>query len=167
MINGNNQWYQSALSDKQAFNGEFAVDNNLTPAKVGNKEITENGEYFAKDDNLDGYSSVKVDVSGGGGEIFEVNVTYDGETLIFDKTYSQISSAISNGNTIGGTFNYGEAFTINCIGATIETLDVGGEPEDMVFLFYEPYVQELYSISIGLSETGQKAMSTARYTLIG
>ena len=31
------------------------------------KDITENGEYIARDDNADGYSSVNVDVAGGGG----------------------------------------------------------------------------------------------------
>ena len=37
------------------------------PALLGNKSITENGTYLASDDNLDGYSSVEVNVEGGGG----------------------------------------------------------------------------------------------------
>lgn len=36
-------------------------------AKLGTKDITENGTYNAVDDGLDGYSVVTVNVSGGGG----------------------------------------------------------------------------------------------------
>ena len=37
------------------------------PALLGSKSITENGTYLASIDNLDGYDSVEVSVSGGGG----------------------------------------------------------------------------------------------------
>ena len=37
------------------------------PSKLGTKNITTNGTWAASADNLDGYSSVVVNVSGGGG----------------------------------------------------------------------------------------------------
>lgn len=37
------------------------------PAKLVSKSITENGTYDPADDNANGYSSVKVEVEGGGG----------------------------------------------------------------------------------------------------
>ena len=38
-----------------------------SPAKLITKEITEDGTYYAADDNANGYSSVEVSVGGGGG----------------------------------------------------------------------------------------------------
>lgn len=38
-----------------------------SPAKLITKEITDNGTYSAADDNANGYSSVTVNVEGGGG----------------------------------------------------------------------------------------------------
>ena len=40
-----------------------------SPAKLITKEITEDGTYYAADDNANGYSSVEVSVGGGGGGI--------------------------------------------------------------------------------------------------
>lgn len=42
------------------------------------KSITQNGTYNASDDSADGYSSVTVDVSGGGGETCTLTVTNEG-----------------------------------------------------------------------------------------
>lgn len=96
MINANNQFYQSPISNKQGFNGEFLIDDNMTSAKLTDKTITENGTYDASADNADGYSSVTVDVAGGGGgETFEVNATVTDEGIIFSKTYEEIKTAIS------------------------------------------------------------------------
>ena len=41
-----------------------------SPAKLITKEITEDGTYYAADDNANGYSSVEVSVGGGGGGDF-------------------------------------------------------------------------------------------------
>lgn len=38
-----------------------------SPARLITKEITEDGTYYAADDNANGYSSVEVSVGGGGG----------------------------------------------------------------------------------------------------
>lgn len=103
MLNANNNFYQSMLANKQGFEGEFAIDDNLTPAKLVEKSITENGEYSAKADNADGFSKVTVDVSGGGGETFEVELTMTLEGAItVNKTYVEIKSAIDSGKTIVG-----------------------------------------------------------------
>lgn len=54
-------------------------------ASLGTKSITENGTYSASSDSLDGYSSVTVNVSGGGGEEADWNDVcfwdYDGRCL--------------------------------------------------------------------------------------
>ena len=53
------------------------------PAKLVTKEITENGTYDATDDSANGYSSVTVEVEGGGGSsdfsTAEVTITGIGE----------------------------------------------------------------------------------------
>lgn len=55
-------------------NNTLAIDN---IPELGSKEITVNGTYNASSDNLDGYSSVVVNVSGGGG---------GGKTLVYTLT---------------------------------------------------------------------------------
>ena len=59
------------------------------PAKLITKEITENGTYDATDDSANGYSSVTVNVEGGGGssdfstaEVTITNNASDDTTLI-------------------------------------------------------------------------------------
>ena len=56
------------------------------PAKLVSKSITENGTYDPADDNANGYSSVKVEVEGGGGSsdfsTAEVTVTNGSGTTI-------------------------------------------------------------------------------------
>lgn len=68
MINGNNDFYQAALANLQGFTKDNAVNKNVYPkTTLIEKSITENDTYNATNDNADGYSSVSVDVSGGGG----------------------------------------------------------------------------------------------------
>ena len=66
---------------------------NIIPAKLGEKSITENGEYLASADGLDGYSKVTVNTGGGGayqivvGELPDTTIElYDGVTLLETKT---------------------------------------------------------------------------------
>ena len=40
------------------------ADNSSSSATLIEKTITENGEYSAADDNVDGYSSINVNISG-------------------------------------------------------------------------------------------------------
>jgi hypothetical protein len=68
MINGNNDFYQTALANLQGFTKDNAVNKNVYPkTTLIEKSITENDTYNAADDNADGYSRVDVDVSGGSG----------------------------------------------------------------------------------------------------
>lgn len=85
---------------------EFAKNDN-PDARLGTKSITENGTYTALDDELDGYSSVTVNVAGGGGETFEVNVTYTNSTTYSsDKTYSEIETAVNSGKNVKCKFTW-------------------------------------------------------------
>lgn len=61
MNDRNNQYAQSMFTNMQ--NSEGGFFNNNPPPKLGEKSITENGTYTAKEDKLDGYSSVTTDVS--------------------------------------------------------------------------------------------------------
>lgn len=61
------------------------------------KTITQNGTYDAEDDNADGYSSVTVNVSGGGGG----NFTTATMTIVTSPAYSGKSFAVPNIYTDG------------------------------------------------------------------
>ena len=102
MLNANNNFYQSMLSNKQGFDGEYPKDDNLTPATLIEKSITENGEYNASEDNADGYSKVTVDVAGGGGETFEVEIDYDSTSnkFVANKTCQEVVTAYDDGMVI-------------------------------------------------------------------
>lgn len=82
------------------------------PAKLVTKEITENGTYDATDDSANGYSSVTVNVEGGGGEIwntvFEGNVTTDTYMEELNAYSGDISDTQITGDSIKVTFNGNE-----------------------------------------------------------
>lgn len=102
----NNQYVQSMFTNMQ--NSEGGFFNNNPPPKLGEKSITENGTYTAKEDKLDGYSSVTADVAGGG-ETFEINVTvnFDGDSVIVsDKTYPEMLAAYNANKKVIGTLTY-------------------------------------------------------------
>ncbi|MBP5433660.1 hypothetical protein [Ruminococcus sp.] len=77
MNDRNNQYAQSMYINMQNGEGEFF--NNNSPPKLGEKSITENGTYTAKEDKLDGYSSVTADVAGDA-HFSEVDVTVPSAT---------------------------------------------------------------------------------------
>ena len=56
------------------------------PAKLVTKEITENGTYDATDDSANGYSSITVNVEGGGGssDFSTAEVTVNANTQQFE-----------------------------------------------------------------------------------
>lgn len=106
MINGNNMYAQSIGTTMQNPDGVFLKEPVPAPDLI-EKSITENGEYNASADNADGYSKVTVDVAGGGGETFEVEMTFtvdsthpDVLNVEVDKTFSETISAIDNGYII-------------------------------------------------------------------
>lgn len=66
------------------------------------KNITENNTYNAADDGVSGYSSVTVNVSGGASE-FIATITVeisDNMSIVCDKTYSEVITAINNGDFV-------------------------------------------------------------------
>lgn len=80
---------------------EFAKNDN-PDARLGTKTITENDTYIALDDELDGYSSVTVNVATPTPETFEVTLACDSETQSFttDKSYDDVKAAIQANKTI-------------------------------------------------------------------
>lgn len=107
MANYDNQFFQSSMSNLQGSVGDF-ISGDSPQSKIIPKTITENGTYDASADNADGYSSVTVDVAGGGGgETFEVEIevilTDTAPITTVNKTYQQIKSEIDLGKTISGT----------------------------------------------------------------
>lgn len=126
------------------------------------KTITENGEYNASADNADGYSSVTVDVAGGGGETFEVEFVADAETeeIIANKTYAQTLTAIQNNNIINFTLNLSLPIPIIYGGCFIFSNPVT-EKDDMYFIITlnaQAFVDEegvfIQNVAIIWTETG-------------
>lgn len=106
MLN-NNEFYQNAMINIRKDNDEWKNAAETCSANLIEKSVTENGEYYAKDDNVDGYSSVAVNVPSAP-ETFEVNFSLsdDTESLEFrsTKTYSEIYEAITSGKKVIGSF---------------------------------------------------------------
>lgn len=70
------------------------------PLNLISKSITSNGTYNASSDNADGYSSVTVNVSGGGGGTYQaktnINPTTSSQTILPDSGYDALSSVQIN-----------------------------------------------------------------------
>lgn len=80
--------YTATGNDGQTVNGSY-----VAPV-LGTKSITANGTYNASDDSLGGYSSVSVNVSGGGGsEIESGTVTIASDTHDIQVTFSNAHSS--------------------------------------------------------------------------
>lgn len=78
---------------------------------LDSKPITSNGTYTALDDDLDGYSSVTVNVSGG--TDFVITLSYNDTTQMWEpnKTFAEIVQAYSDSKDVG--------ITTGVIGATV------------------------------------------------
>lgn len=77
-----------------------------TPTLIS-KNISANGIYNAQDDNADGYSSVNVNVSGGGGGNCTINTKAQWDALTFAQKKAQGLTVIKNsGDTTGEWFDY-------------------------------------------------------------
>lgn len=71
----------------------FTMAENNKPATLIEKTVTSNDTYVATDDDADGYSKVTVDVAGGGGgETFEVEMTFTVDSLQNPQTVSYTST---------------------------------------------------------------------------
>ena len=94
--------YTITAPSSQTYSGG-TVSVNVSPV-TGGLDITANGNYSAKDHGWDGFSSVNVNVSGGGGEspdpslIYTIgyNETYNGDADIFPYAMSGLSSLTLN-----------------------------------------------------------------------
>ena len=117
MANYDNQFFQSSMSNLQGSDGDF-IKGDSPQSKIIPKTITENGTYDASADDADGYSKVTVDVAGGGGgETFEVEMTFTAEstasetgTATVSKTLAEAIDAIDSGKNLvfTVTFTIGE-----------------------------------------------------------
>lgn len=87
-------------------------------ASLGTKSITANGTYDAEDDSLDGYSSVTVNVSGGGVDTLEARLTgqlttYENNTItsLYAQSFREYTPLTSlkchNVTSIGNAALYG------------------------------------------------------------
>lgn len=80
MINGNNDYWQNSGMNMRKDNDEWVVASETCSANLIEKVITENGEYNAKEDGADGYSSVDVNVSSTS-TLYSVGLNYSQYTL--------------------------------------------------------------------------------------
>lgn len=75
------------------------------PLNLISKSITSNGTYAASSDNADGYSSVTVNVSGGGGGTYQaktnISPTTSSQTILPDSGYDALSSVQINAMPTG------------------------------------------------------------------
>ena len=125
-MNGNNEFYQNSMINARKDNDEWKNAAGTCSPNLIEKSITENGDYSAKADGADGYSKVTVDVAGGGGETFEVEMAFTAEsiesqtgTAAVSKTLAEAIDAIDSGKNL--------VFTVNAtIGEETATLPVLG-----------------------------------------
>lgn len=103
------------------------------------KSITENGTYNASADNADGYSKVTVDVAGGGGETFEVEMTLTtvdrSLSIVTSKTLQETLDAIEAGKQISFSATYdGRRAEVVCYGVWDLQLGTG---DSIAMLLYD------------------------------
>lgn len=92
------------------------------------KSISANGVYNASEDSADGYSKVTVDVAGGGGETFEVNILLT-ETPTVDKTYAEIKAAIESNKKISGVIDILGVQTTNILNGCVHDIVHNGQTQ--------------------------------------
>lgn len=119
-----------------------------SPAKLITKEITEDGTYYAADDNANGYSSVEVSVGGGGGitGVKQINITGActggaGYELFLDNLHNLDYSNYSIGARIDDT---GTQMTSDGMNFTSST------PTTMAWYIPETVTETLYIFVSGM-----------------
>ena len=98
--------------------GEIVEEVLVGPPTLIEKTITANGTYAAEDDGADGYSSVTVDVSSGGTDVFLFEFTIEtdvetGESIgvgDFEHLFQELHDAISQNRPIVIRSNMPESF---------------------------------------------------------
>lgn len=138
MINGNNSYWQNASMNIRKDEDEWrlAKDTVPAPSELGSKDITENGNYSAKDDGLDGYSDVNVSVSNTYTAEDEGKVVSDGALV----SQTAMAEEVTENGTINTTLY--NSVTVNVAGG-------GGASSgsDVVFYDYDGSVVASYSAS--------------------
>lgn len=136
MINGNNSYWQNASMNIRKDEDEWRIAKDTVPApsELGTKEITENGNYSAKDDGLDGYSDVRVSVVNSYTTEDEGKVVLDGALVAQTAMPEEVTE-----NGIINTTLY-DSVTVNVSGG-------GGASsgKDIVFYDYDGTVVASYS----------------------
>ena len=136
MINGNNSYWQNSAMNIRKDEDEWrlAKDTVPAPSELGTKEITENGNYSAKDDGLDGYSDVNVTVSN--------SYTAEDEGKVVDNGALVAQTAMAEEVTENGTIN-----TTLYNSVTVNVSGGGGvsSGDDVKFYDYDGSVVASYS----------------------
>ena len=104
-IANGSEFIEMDTGKKFKYDAESSVWNEVSSGGGGSttlieKSITANGEYNASADNADGYSKVTVDVAGGGGETFDVEITMGRSDFTANKTYSETIEALNSGKML-------------------------------------------------------------------
>lgn len=112
-MNTNNEFFLNSMINARKDNDEWKNATETCSPNLIEKSITENGDYSAKADGADGYSSVTVDVpSAPTPETITVNMALVADsatvsatqaTVTSDKTYEEVKTVIQNGGKV--TFN--------------------------------------------------------------
>ena len=100
-MNSNNV-YTSTLSINMQKASNTYASHECPPPKLGALSVTENGDYTAKDDHLDGYANVDVEVSGSSKTVINLHFGYDEtlekEIVTIDVPYETAVNAILSGS---------------------------------------------------------------------
>ena len=111
MINANNDYAQLCAVNSKQLDGKENVPPIATKPLLGDLDVTENGDYSASTEGLDGYANVHVDAGGGTG-LPKLATPSALATLVSGKqcnilyTGTRISSAMNWSNVPGGTPKY-------------------------------------------------------------
>ena len=151
MINGNNSYWQNASMNIRKDEDEWRIAKDTVPApsELGIKEITENGNYSANDDGLDGYSDVSVSVVNSYTAEDEGKVVSDGALV----AQTAMPDEITENGTVDTTLY--NSVTVNVSGG-------GGvsSGKDIVFYDYDGTVVASYSASDFSTRTEMPANPT-------
>ena len=135
MINGNNQYWQNAAMNIRKDGDEWKNAANIyPPPELIEKSVTENGEYIAAADNVDGYSSVNVDVSNSYTQADNGKVVSNQELVAQTAYPTEITE-----NDTYDTTNY-NSITVNVSGG-----GGGAGGSDVIFYDYDGTVVTSYS----------------------
>ena len=135
--------------------GEIVEEVLVGPPTLIEKTITENGTYDASDDEADGYSSVTVDVSGGGG-----NATFATATEF--NYVNDYLSLLTNIDIPDGVESIGDSAFSYCVSLTSITIpnsvttiesSVFMSCSSLTSITFEPTTPPTLSVGLGIPTT--------------